>query len=108
MKKPKRVLTPAILKDEAALSAVIDEAFVGHPELRRASRRIKAKQRALEKLVSDEAWRAYLAVEEAHNAREFVEMDLLIAWAFEHGRSYERARATSSGGGQHRRPSRAR
>lgn len=102
------LLTPAIVADKVALSTTLDEAFADHPALRRAGRRIERRQGELRRLVSEAAWKSYLAVEEAMNARALVEVDLLVAWAFEQGRAFERAAATSPGDRPPRPPCRTR
>jgi hypothetical protein len=88
----KLVLTAEIVADEHAVSKILDDTFAEHPALVRASRRIKKRQKELQRAASKAAWRKYLAVEEAHNAREIVELDLFVAWAFEQGRRFERER----------------
>lgn len=53
---------------EAVLGKALD-GMLRRGLLRLISRRIRARQEALRKLSSPEAWKAYLAVEELANAR---------------------------------------
>jgi hypothetical protein len=57
---------------------VIDDALQRSERLRRMTRRILKAQRKLRRLVDDDAWAAYLSLEDAANARSSKQMDLLF------------------------------
>jgi len=53
--------------------------------IRRLTKNVLKTQRALQRIVSERAWRAYLAVEEAANARDDKIVSAAIRIAFRHG-----------------------
>ena len=71
--------------DEQKLAAVVDHVTHSDHALRAQQVPVAALQNRLRGLVDDEAWRAYLALDEATTAR-FADALLVVArWAFEAG-----------------------
>ena len=62
---------------DALLELVIDEAFAHSKRLRKVTRRILRAQKRLRRVASVDAWAAYLALEEAVNARTDEQMQIL-------------------------------
>jgi hypothetical protein len=79
-------LTKRILNDEDALGLAIDAVLLRSNRFRRASRRVRKLQRKLRRLMTRDAWAAYLQLEEVVNERAFVEGNVLVDWAFKSGR----------------------
>ncbi len=84
MKTPR--LTRKILTDEDALGLAIDEVLLGSKPFRQVSRRVRNVQRKLRRMMSRDAWKTYLRLEEVVNERAFIEGNLLVEWAFKSGR----------------------
>jgi hypothetical protein len=68
------------------LEAAHARVLAGDAQHRKYRRRILRLQQELRHIVTDEAWQAYLKVEEASVARLAHAMDLITAWAFRQGR----------------------
>lgn len=83
--KPRPKLDGTTAADEQKLAAVVDHVIHSEPVLRAQQVRVVELQNRLRGLVDDEAWRAYLALDEATTAR-FADALLVVArWAFEAG-----------------------
>jgi hypothetical protein len=87
-RKQKRIpqLDQRVLRDPDALGIALSELFAADPGMRRHPRKIIRRQNRLRKLVTDEAWAAYLDLEIATAARLSDAIDLATAWAFRQGR----------------------
>ena len=79
-------LTADIVADEQLLAKAVEAQLVEHPDMVRHRRRIVRHQEELRRVASGKAWKAYLKVEEAVNARYDLALRLVAAWAFEAGR----------------------
>lgn len=79
-------LDARILKDPEALSRALAQLVEGDARQKRHRRRILRLQEELRALVSTEAWRAYLRLEEAGAVRFGEATDLVAIWAFKQGR----------------------
>ena len=91
-RKQKRIpqLDQRVLRDPDALGIALSELFNADPGMRRHPRKIIRRQNRLRKLVTDEAWTAYLDLEIATAARLSDAIDLATAWAFRQGRCARR------------------
>ena len=89
MKTPK--LSKRIVRDDLALGDAII-AVLTRSGGAGSSRRPSQLQRRLQRAVEPKAWKVYLHLEEIVHERESHEEDLLVRWAFEQGRRYERRR----------------
>jgi hypothetical protein len=91
MKTPK--LTKKIVKDDLAVSdAIIAVLTASKGKRSKLTKAILNLQRRLQRAVEPKAWKVYLHLEEIVHERESHEEDLLVRWAFEQGRRYERRR----------------
>lgn len=88
--RPTPALTPEIVGEDEKLATIIDAVLLDDPEHLRASRRIKRRQARLRRMVGDDAWPVYLAVEIAVNERVIDETYTLVRWAFAAGLRYGR------------------
>jgi hypothetical protein len=79
-------LTDAIARDEQRLAAVIDALLVPDPAMRRHRRQILRRQHDLHRLCAEQAWQAYLKLEEASNLRLDAALLLVARWGFNEGR----------------------
>jgi hypothetical protein len=79
-------LDARILKDPESLSRALAELVEGDVRQQRHRRRILRLQHELRGLVTAEAWRAYLRLEDATAARLGDATDLVAIWAFKQGR----------------------
>ena len=82
MKRKHRRPTGATTDDEV-LDLLIDAVLGGSKRVREVSTKIVKAQRQLRALVSDDAWKAYLRLEELANERASLQMELLARWAVE-------------------------
>jgi hypothetical protein len=78
-------LTPEIVAANIELDAWISGALDA-PDARRRSRVIRQLQEALRRQLTQRQWRAYLAIEQAVNARIVVESRVVVRAAFNAGR----------------------
>lgn len=76
-------LTAKIVRDDEAVARTLDGLLLGNRSFRRLSARVRRVQGQLRKLVSDDAWHAYLKLEATVNERASLEADLIVKWAFE-------------------------
>lgn len=79
-------LTQEICADEERLSAAIEIRLKREPAMRHHRRRIVGRQKRLRALSTQEAWKAYLVVEEAVNHRFGDALIAVARWAFAQGR----------------------
>lgn len=83
------------LADEANIDGALDR-YARKTTMRRLTKQVLATQRELQRVTSYRAWRAYLAVEAAVNARDFELIDAAIRIALrlrkKHSRTKPRAR----------------
>lgn len=79
-------LDARVLKQPGALSIVLGQIVEGDPRHKRRRQRILRLQKQLRDLVSDEAWRTYLRLEEACASRLGEATELVAVWAFHQGR----------------------
>lgn len=79
-------LDSRILKNSESLSRVLGELVERDLRQKRHRRRILRLQKRLHGLVTAEAWRVYLLLEEASAARLGEAIDLVTLWAFTQGR----------------------
>lgn len=79
-------LDSRILKNPESLSRVLAEVVERDLLQKRHRRRIIRLQKQLQGLVTAEAWRVYLRLEEASAARLGEATDLVAIWAFKQGR----------------------
>jgi hypothetical protein len=66
------------LRDEEQRSWWIDGVLRGDEEVRRLGERLRRREEELRRAVDDAAWRAYLGVEEASNARAAATHDAIV------------------------------
>jgi len=76
---------PDLIDGDEALDLVIDAMLIGNAGLRRLTKKILRAQKNLRRVVDDDAWRKYLKLEEAENARTEMQMQILVRWALGHG-----------------------
>jgi hypothetical protein len=81
-----RVTPELITGDETRLWEALNEIIVALPGFRERHRDITRKQKRLRRLVSSDAWSAYLDIEAAVNKRHEIEMTFIVRHAFEEGR----------------------
>jgi len=79
-------LDRAVLVDPDALDQAHAHLLADDPNFRSYRRRILKRQRRLRDLATDDAWQAYLKVEEATSSRLAYVMDTVTEWAFLQGR----------------------
>ena len=78
-------LTPEIVAGDTLLAAAVDELLLTDPELAALQAKVIEAQVRLRAVLVDEAWEAYLGVDEAVGER-LAEAVLVIArWAFTEG-----------------------
>lgn len=78
-----------LVTDDEAIDLVIDAVLVGSKPLRRLTKKILGLQRRLHRKVDADAWKVFLALEEAINERASLEANILVRWALgrrAHGR----------------------
>jgi hypothetical protein len=80
-------LHPADLADNR-VHAAVDGLFIDSAEYAKHTRKILAAQDKLQQLASDDAWIAYLEIEQAVNARVSMMVALIARWAFNEGRRH--------------------
>ena len=80
-------LDHTILRDPEAVDEAQAKLLADDPKYRAHRRRILRRRRRLRRLLTEEAWRDYLKVEEAWAARLAYVMDVLTKWAFVQGSS---------------------
>lgn len=68
---------------QALLDFVIDEAVAGSKRLRKMDKAVAEAQRQLRRLADDEAWAAYLDLEDAVNLRAEKRIELAFLRAIE-------------------------
>lgn len=78
-------LTPEIVADDDAVTEALDDLLLRDPEYRRLTRRIVRRQRELRGLVSEQAWSAYILLEDVTNERLDHAIRLVTRWAFRAG-----------------------
>ena len=83
-KKPPHITT-AIVSDEQALIEAMEAGLIEHRDIVRHRRRIIRRQQELRRVAGDEAWKAYLRVEEAANGRYDLALRVVAAWGFDEG-----------------------
>lgn len=81
-------LDSRILKDSESLSRVLGELVEGDLRQKQHRRRILRLQKQLQNLVTAEAWRVYLRLEDASATRLGEATDLVASWAFKQGRRH--------------------
>jgi len=81
-------LDPEVVADDEKLGAVLGEVADHDVEYRTASRQIVRLQRRLRKLVGENAWQTYLALETAVNDRDADFDECLVRWAFMAGQKH--------------------
>lgn len=81
-------LDSRILKNPEALSKVLGELVENDWRQKRHRSRIIRLQKQLQSLVSVEAWRVYLRLEDATAARLGEATELVATWAFKQGRRH--------------------
>lgn len=79
-RRPPPKLTPTFFDDHEKLLVALDDMLAVESDVRPHARRIRVLQSKLRGLVDDRAWRVYMNIEQAANARAVVEMKLLIEW----------------------------
>ena len=88
MPRPKSLLpalTAQTVGDEQKLWDLIQRVLLEEPGHRRASRKIIRMQEGLKAVVTDEAWKTYLAIEDEVNWRRSRDLIVVARWAFEQG-----------------------
>jgi len=83
--RPRPKLDATTVADDQKLAAVVDHVINAEPDLRAQQARVVELQHGLRGLVDDEAWRAYLALDEATTARFADALVVVARWAFEAG-----------------------
>jgi hypothetical protein len=79
-------LTDAVVQNEQRLGAAIDAFLVQDEVMRRRRRQILRRQREVRHHCSEQAWAAYLRLEEAVNARLDLALMIVAKWAYTEGR----------------------
>lgn len=93
MKRKKQArphLTADVVADEQLLVGAVEALLMADQNMVRHQRRIIRRQGDLRRAADNRAWKAYLKVEEAVNARYDLALRLVAAWAFEQGRRCRR------------------
>jgi len=83
--RPAPKLDARTLKHPESLSTVLGELVEGDVRQKRHRLRILRLQKELRALVTEEAWRVYLRVEDASAVRLGEATELVAAWAFKQG-----------------------
>jgi len=83
--KPRPKLDGTTAADEEKLAAVVDLVIHAETGLRAQQARVVQFQVTLRELSSDDAWMAYLELDEANTARFADALVVVARWAFEAG-----------------------
>lgn len=78
-------LDPSVIADDGQLLDAIDELLADDADYKAFRKTVLRRQQRLKKLSTDEAWRAYLRIEEVVNARAERVVLTVARWAFEAG-----------------------
>lgn len=70
-----------LVSEDEAIDLVIDAVLVGSKPLRKLTKKIVGLQRRLQRKVDADAWKVFLALEEAVNERASLQMNILVRWA---------------------------
>lgn len=86
-------LDPQVVAADDLIWEAINDLLIGDAGYKGFNREFIRRQAELRRLVNDDAWRAYLAVEEMVNARAEHVLVTVVKWAFAEGASAGRRRA---------------
>lgn len=70
-----------LISADEAVDLVVDAVAVGSKSVRRLTKKILKAQERLRRALHDDAWKAYLRLEELTNDRASKQMDLVVRWA---------------------------
>ena len=79
-------LTDSVVRDDQRLGAAVDALLVPDQAMRRRRAAILRRQRELRQYCNEQAWAAYLKLEEVVNARLDAALLIVAKWAFDEGR----------------------